>query len=98
MALAFCSEPFTRVVLPDAPGSLDRPNTPFCLSGYKISGRHTCSDWEISSYKRDVEDYLEKLQEFANEAVAAANQTIRFANEAQDYAKCEADDVLDEVR
>ncbi|WP_333631824.1 hypothetical protein [Agrobacterium cavarae] len=96
LALAFCSQPYGDVTLPDAPGSFHKPSAPYCLSGYKFSGKHTCSDWEISSYKSELEDYLDKLRTFANEAVNAANEAITFANDAKAYAKCESQDVLSE--
>lgn len=92
-AWAFCSEPSTRITLPDAPGSYGKPRVPYCLSGFAYSGRHTCDSWEIDSYKRDVEEYVEKLQEYADEALRAAQQAARFARDAQDYAECEVKEV-----
>lgn len=97
-ALAYCSEPYASVTLPSSPGSYKKPSVPYCLSGYKYSRTHTCEDWEITSYQEDVEEYLEELQDYANEAVAAANRAITFANNAKEYAKCESDDVLDELK
>ncbi len=94
LALAFCSEPYARVTLPDAPGSIHRPSEPYCLSGYKFSKKHSCSDWEIRGYESEIEDYLNKLQAYANDAVDAANKAISFANDAKSYAKCESEDVL----
>lgn len=94
LALAFCSQPYGDVTLPDAPGSFHKPSAPYCLSGYKFSRKHTCSDWEIRSYQSEIEDYLNKLQTYANDAVDAANKAISFANDAKSYAKCESEDVL----
>ncbi len=86
------------VTLPDAPGSYHRPSAPFCLSGYKFSRTHTCSDWEISRYQSEIEEYVSKLRTFANEAVEAANEAIRFAEDAKAHAKCEAEDVIGELK
>ncbi|NTD89529.1 YggN family protein [Agrobacterium tumefaciens] len=97
-ALAFCSSPSGAVTLPDAPGSYHRPSAPFCLSGYKFSRTHTCSDWEISQYQNEIEEYISKLRTFANEAVEAANEAVSFAEDAKAYAKCEAEDVIGELK
>ena len=97
LALAFCSEPHGDVTLPDAPGSFHKPTTPYCLSGYKFSGKHACSDWEITSYQNEVESYLTKLRTYANEAVDAANEAITFAEDAKAYAKCKSQNVLAEL-
>lgn len=92
-AFAYCSEPYGRVTFPDAPGSYAKPSVPYCLSSYSYSGTHTCEEWEISSYQNDVESYVSKLQAYADESLEAARKAARLAQEAQDYAKCQADEV-----
>ncbi|MCS4240925.1 hypothetical protein M2418_000427 [Rhizobium sp. BIGb0125] len=96
-ALAFCSQPFGSVMLPSVPGTLYKPSAPYCLSGYKYSKTHTCADWEITRYQNEVDEYLEKLRDYANDAVQVANQAITFANAAKAYAKCESQNVIDEL-
>jgi len=98
LTYGYCSSPSDSISFPSAPGSYDRPSMPFCLRGFKFSHTHTCSEWEISRYQNDVEEYLDKLRQFANDAVDAANEAISFAEEAKSYAKCESDDVLDEIQ
>lgn len=93
-AFAYCSEPYPpRVSLPDPPGSYSKPSVPYCLSSYSYSGRHSCDQWEIDAYKRAIDDYISKLNEFVNEAYDAAQAAIKFAKDAEAYAKCEASDV-----
>ena len=92
-AHAFCSEPYGRFSAPSAPGRFDRPDVPYCLSSYKWSGKHECDSWEIDSYKREVEEHIEKLNSFVSEANALSQQASRFAREAYDYARCEADEI-----
>ncbi len=95
---AFCSEPYGKLTLPDAPGSYGRPNVPYCLSGYKWSGKHECDDWELDSYKREVSNYIDQLNTYVNEANEVARKAQRFAQEAYDYATCEADEVASQHR
>lgn len=83
---AYCSSPSA----PDPPGTYerpDKPSVPYCINTF--SNTHTCSQWEIDSYKSalqqykyDVEDYIRKLQNYVDEA-------NDFVNEAVDYANCE---------
>ena len=54
---------------------------------------HTCEEWEITSYKNDVDNYIRKLQDYVDESFEAARKAARLAEEAQDYAKCEAADI-----
>lgn len=93
-AAAFCSEPSFYNSAPNAPGSFDRPDVPYCLQEFSWSGRHTCDDWELDGYRDDVEDYVDKLNDYLREAVDFANAAARFAQEAEAYAQCEADEVL----
>ena len=90
---AFCYEPSIRISVPDAPRSFARPNVPFCMSGYRWSGTHTCDSWELDRYKRDVADYIDQLNSYVEEANDLARRVRRFAEEAYDYAVCEANEV-----
>lgn len=98
-ANAFClapSAPFDSLPLP--PSSLSKPSEPFCLSGYRFAGKHTCSNWELESYFSDVEQYISDLKTFAAEANAYAAEVIDYANESVNYANCEISDLNDRVR
>ena len=65
---AYCSEASFSESGPDAPGSYEEPNIPYCLQEYKWSGKHTCEDYEIQAYENDVEDYIRKLRDYVSEA------------------------------
>ncbi len=93
VANAFCSEPYDRLSVPDAPSGFERPDVPYCLSGYKWSGKHECDSWEIESYKKEVQEYIEELSSYVNEANELVQRAQQFAQEAYDYAVCEADEV-----
>lgn len=93
-AAAYCSEPSFSETAPDAPGTYERPDVPYCLQEYRWSGRHTCDDWEIDSYQNEVNDYVDELNDYLSEVVAFANEATRYAQEADDYARCEAQEVV----
>ena len=67
-AFAFCIEP-------NAPGIWGSPSPPYCYD-------NICSQWEVDAYRRDVEAYIDRLQ--------------NFVDEAEYYAQCEADAAVDE--
>jgi len=74
-AFAFCSEPTKPWSKPT------KPRVPYCVNEW--SRTHTCADWEIDQYNRqvrryndEVEMYLQALQRYVNQAIA--------------FAKCEA--------
>lgn len=93
-AAAFCWSPSFNNRPPEPPGTFGKPDVPYCLSSYRFSGEHTCSTWEVDSYKREVSDYIDKLNAYLAEASDFARQANRFVSEAESYAKCEADEVL----
>ena len=92
-AQAYCSEPSFSERTPSAPYS--KPDKPYCLSSFDVTGEHSCSDWEIRSYLEEIERYIRDLNTYHSEAVNFANEAIRYSNEALEYAKCEADEVSD---
>ncbi len=57
---------------------MSKPTKPFC------GMRRNCSDWEVQSYKDDLERYFKKLKTY----LEAVDQ-YRF--DAYDYAKCMAE-------
>jgi hypothetical protein len=93
-AAARCSEPSIYGSPPEAPRSYHKPDVPYCLSSFSYSGTHTCEDWELDSYKREVSDYIDKLNDYLREASDFARQVNVYVSEVESYAKCEADEVL----
>ncbi|MEJ1118082.1 hypothetical protein V9K92_06330 [Phyllobacterium sp. CCNWLW109] len=91
-ASAYCSKPSQSIDFPDGPGSYDRPSVPFCLSGYKFSGTHTCEDYELTSYQSDIEEYIGKLNKYIRDNNDAAEEAAAYALAVAKYAQCEADE------
>lgn len=96
-AQAYCYEPTMYENPPDVPGSYERPDPPYCLSGYSYTRRHTCETWEINSYIDDLNEYIRKLNDYVDAANSYASAAAQFANEAYEYAECEAEDVKSEI-
>jgi hypothetical protein len=92
-ASAYCSKPTQSIDFPDGPSSLGRPSVPYCLSKYKYSGKHTCEDEELSSYQRDKEEYMAKLNDYVRATHAAAEEAASYAAKVSKYAQCEADEI-----
>lgn len=80
--------------MPSPPSSYEKPDVPFCLSTFSYTNEHTCESWEIDSYVGDVEKYVEKMRDYASEAVNHANKMREYALSAQAYASCEIEDVV----
>jgi hypothetical protein len=96
-AAAFCSEPSPPVSPPDAPSGFERPDPPFCLSGYRYTRTHDCDEWELNSYINDINEYISKLNRYVSGANDFANGAADFAQAASRYAKCERDEALSEI-
>jgi hypothetical protein len=71
--LRYCSQPMAPSL-----GFISKPSKPYCAA------TRTCSDWDVSSYKSDVEQYFRKLKRYAEEVDT-------YYVEAGDYVKCMAD-------
>ena len=82
-----CSEPNFYATAPNAPGSFNKPDVPFCFRD------RSCDEWQVRNYVSDVEDYVGRLKRYAEEAIDFSHNARSFANDALSYAKCEADDV-----
>jgi hypothetical protein len=96
-AAAFCSEPSPPLRPPNAPSGFEKPNTPFCLSGYRYTRSHSCDEWELNNYIKDINEYIEKLNNYVSEANTFAINAADFAQSASRYAKCERDEVVSEI-
>ena len=71
-SFAYCSKPY-------APSDyFSKPSKPFCAT------MRNCSDWEVQSYKSDVESYFRKLKAYLVDV-------DQYYEDAYDYAKCMAD-------
>jgi hypothetical protein len=71
-SFSYCSKPY-------APSDyISKPSKPFCAT------MRNCSDWEIRSYKSDVENYFRKLRAYLVDV-------DQYYENAYDYAKCMAD-------
>lgn len=92
-AFAWCSKPSLYETPPDPPAAYHRPDVPYCLRGYSYSRSHTCDQGQLDSYRRDVGEYIDKLNAYLRESSTFAQAAINYANEAQRYATCEADEV-----
>ena len=68
------------------------PSPPFCLSDYRYSGKHSCDQWELSSYRSAVEDYVEGYKRYQAEAVNVAQQ---FLDDANEYSSCRINEAID---
>jgi len=68
-AYGFCSTPM-------APSAfLSKPSKPYCFSA------RNCSEWQINSYKRDVDSYYENLRRYEE-------QVDDYYNSATKYVQC----------
>ena len=84
--------------VPDAPMAFLKPSAPFCLSGYRFSRRHTCSEREMNAYIERLKGYTDSVFDYAEKAAAFANSAMNFARHAEDYAKCEAREAKGELQ
>lgn len=73
-ASGICFEPRAPSI-----GFVSQPRKPYCQSTSK-----GCSQWEIDSYRRDVQRYFETLRTYVADV-------DKYRKEAYEYAKCMAD-------
>lgn len=71
--LRYCSQPMAPSM-----GFISKPSKPYCAA------TGTCTEWEVSSYKSDVEQYYRKLNRYVEEVDT-------YYAEASDYVKCMAE-------
>tara|TARA_B100001027_G_scaffold192960_1_gene148019 strand:+ start:168 stop:416 length:249 start_codon:yes stop_codon:yes gene_type:complete len=75
---------------PSVPSSWSKPtkpSVPYCVNEW--SNTHTCDDWTINSYNRDVENYRYEVESYQRELQYYVDEAQRFLNDAYDYANCE---------
>lgn len=89
LAHAFCIEPMA----PRVSVFSVEPSAPYCLSGFKYSGQHSCTRNDLDQYRRDVEKYIREMTEYGTQVQAAAR---KYTNEAQEYAVCQANRAIEQ--
>ena len=57
---------------------LTKPSKPYCATN------RSCSDWEVSNYRREVSSYYDSLNRYAREV-------DEYYNQASSYVKCMSD-------
>ena len=85
-AFSWCSEPMAPSV-PSSWSKPTKPSVPYCVNEW--SNTHTCDDWTINSYNRDVENYRYEAESYQRELQYYVDEAQRFLNDAYDYANCE---------
>jgi len=84
-ANAACSVP----TAPDTPS--EKPSLPICMSGYKSTGTHNCSNTEAENYIDEINKYMKILSAYAADAIV-------YANGVQEYAKCSAEEAKEGLK
>lgn len=73
-SIAFCVEPTPPFSKPN------KPTTPYCVNEW--DNTHTCEQWELDSFNREVEIYNRNVEIYINDLES-------YVSEAADYASCE---------
>lgn len=93
---------------PEPPDPALRPNVPDCLRGLASPDQENCPRDDLAAFAEEVEIWAEALNRyvtdtnrFANEAAVFANSAVdyaqrsrQFADDALDFAKCEASELV----
>lgn len=87
-AVAYCSEPSAPSFYGSKP---TEPYKPFCIN--EFSNTHTCSEWEIDSYNRDVDLYNSQLRSYQMAVSRYIDELNDYVREAVEYAECEVADL-----
>lgn len=91
--LAFDASAYSYCSAPSAPNNYSKPSlptepsTPYCVNKYART--HTCSDWEISNYEREIDQYNDDLQDYQSDVETYINKLVAYAEDAEEYALCE---------
>ena len=78
-ALAYCPEPQTFHI-----NTPQEPRAPYCVNEYLKT--HTCDDWVIESYYRDVETYQREVRNFIDDL-------NEYLSDAQNYVECRVEEL-----
>ena len=71
-AYSYCMEPRAPSLF------LTKPTKPYCAAS------RSCTEWEVSSYRREVESYYRDLEAYAADV-------DKYYKRAQEYVTCMAD-------
>lgn len=74
----YCSEPSPPFTKPQ------KPNTPYCVNEWTNS--HTCDDWQVDSYNRELEAYNRDVERYINDLQV-------YVSNAANYAQCEIENL-----
>lgn len=96
-AFAFCSQPSPGILFDFPEPYISEPTVPFCLSGYKYTGEHTCTEWEVDSYFSELEQYQSDLDSYISDVNDFMRKARRHAEEAEEYADCSMKEALAEI-
>ena len=92
-AHAECILPSLRGTPPEPP-SAKRPPVHECLLNYKFLRKHDCKQEQQRAYEEAIKNYLQLLQNYANEGRQFAQASASdYAQQVSDYANCEAEAV-----
>lgn len=80
-AFGFCMEPTAPYYEPQ------KPSVPYCVN--EILRTHTCDEWQISQYNREIENYNSEVEEYINQMRA-------YVDDAIAYAKCKIDSIINQ--
>lgn len=83
---AYCAEPITPL-LPSSWNRPSKPSVPFCVNEYTRT--HTCDEWTINMYERDVENYNSEVSRYARELQEFVDNVGFYSRQAYEYAECE---------
>lgn len=90
VASAFCTAPLAPTP-PVTWNKPTKPSVPYCINEYART--HTCSDWEIESYRSDMNRFRNEVSDYIAELQRYISAVNLYADQAVSYAVCEADDV-----
>jgi hypothetical protein len=85
---AFCSKP--RFLGTEPISVPETPDTPPCMIDMKLSGSHSCDDWQIQDYISRSNSYIDDLNNYSLKAKNFAIEAVEFAKSAAKFADCRA--------
>ena len=75
LVMGYCSSPSVPYG-----GAPSKPSAPYCVNEW--NNTHTCDDWTIDSYQKDLRSYQYEVERFIDDLQD-------YLRDAQDYVNCE---------
>lgn len=94
---AFCSLPTLYVSAPSSP-LLIKPSAPYCLSNFKYTKKHNCSQFEIDNYISSVKSYLKNMSEYNNAVSDYSKNVATYSQEITEYTQCKSKEIIAELQ